>query len=187
MNFKDKQKQLITLNIQLFAEGENGQGGNDNPPKTYSEEEYNKLKASFDKASSELAEAKKQAKAKMSEDEKKAQEQDEINKRLAEYESKFEDYALKEELMKGNVFTNEEIESIIKEKGDKPTLLKTIVTLFNGKIEQIKKDAIAEFMKSSDVGSSSNGGNAIDKDVQAFIESNKGKSTSKAREHYLKK
>lgn len=156
-------KKFIPLNIQLFAEQEpnnnvdnGGNGGNDNPPKTYSQEEYNRLKASFDKASSELAEAKKQAKAKMSEDEKKAQEQDEINKKLADYESKFEDYALKDELMKGNVFTSEEIESIIKEKNDKPTLLKTMVSLFNKKVEDIKKQAVADFMKSSDVGGGSN-------------------------------
>lgn len=180
------------FNIQLFAENEpnndnGGNGGNDNPPKTYSQEEYNKLKASFDKASSEVADLKKQAKAKMSEEEKKAQEQDEINKKLADYESKFEDYALKEELMKGNVFTSEEIESIIKEKNDKPTLLKTMVSLFNKKVEDIKKQAVADFMKSSDVGGGNGSGNAIDKDVQAFINGNKNDRTSKARERYLGK
>ena len=184
-------QKFIPLNIQLFAENDpnndNGGNGGGNPqPKTYSEEEYNKLKASFDKTSSELAEAKKQAKAKMSEDEKKAQEQDEINKRLADYESKFEDYALKEELMKGNVFTNEEIESIIKQKNDKPSLLKTVVELFNKKVEDIKKQAVADFMKSSDVGGGSGSGNATDKDVLSFIESKKNDKTSKAREHFLK-
>lgn len=194
MKSETTQKRLIPLNIQLFAENEpnndnggNDGGTNDNPPKTYSEQEYLRLKASFDKASSELAEAKKQVKAKMSEDEKKAQEQDEINKKLADYESKFEDYALKDELMKGNVFTSEEIESIIKEKNDKPTLLKTMVSLFNKKIEDIKKQAVADFMKSSDVGGGNGSGNAIDKDVQAFINGNKNDRTSKARERYLGK
>lgn len=189
-----KAQKLIPLNIQLFAENEtnndnNGNGGstNDNQPKTYSEQEYLKLKASFDKTASELAEAKKQAKAKMSEDEKKAQEQDEINKKLADYESKFEDYALKDELMKGNVFTSEEIENIIKEKNDKPTLLKTMVSLFNKKVEDIKKEAIAEFMKSSDVSGGFGGNNnTTDKDVQSYINSKKNDRTSKAREHFLK-
>ena len=192
MKSETTQKRFIPLNIQLFAEndpnndnGGNGGGTDDTPPKTYSEQEYLKLKASFDKASSELAEAKKQAKAKMSEDEKKAQEQDEINKKLADYESKFEDYALKEELMKGNVFTSEEIESIIKEKNDKPTLLKTMVSFFNKKVEDIKKQAVADFMKSSDVGGGA-GGNATDGDVQTYIDSKKQDRTSKAREKFLK-
>lgn len=191
MKSETTQKRFIPLNIQLFAEndpnndnGGNGGGTDDTPPKTYSEQEYLKLKASFDKASSELAEAKKQAKAKMSEDEKKAQEQDEINKKLADYESKFEDYALKEELMKGNVFTSEEIESIIKEKNDKPTLLKTMVSFFNKKVEDIKKQAVADFMKSSDVGGGS-GGNATDGDVQTYIDSKKNDRTSKARKKFL--
>lgn len=184
MEFCKAQKCLLPLNIQLFAEGDGNDGGT--TQKTYSEEEYNKLKASFDKTSSELAEAKKQAKAKMSEDEKKAQEQEEVNKKLAEYESKFEDYALKEELLKGNVFTSEEIENIIKQKADKPTLLKTIMTLFNSKIENIKKEAVAEFMKSSDVGGSNGGKSSTDKDVENYINSTKKTTTSKAREHYLK-
>ena len=181
-------QKFIPFNLQLFAEGEDGNGGNGGgtpQPKTYSEEEYNKLKASFDKTSSELAEAKKQAKAKMSEDEKKAQEQDEINKRLAEYESKFEDYALKEELLKGNIFTNEEIEDVIKQKNDKPALLKKIVELFNSKVENIKKEAVADFMKSSNVGGGNGNTNNSDKDVEAFIESKKNDRTSKAREKFL--
>ena len=186
MKSETTQKMKFPLNIQLFAEGDGEQGGNDNPPKTYSEQEYLKLKASFDKVSSEVADLKKQAKARLSEDEKKEQEQEEVNQKLAEYESKFEDYALKDELMKGNVFTSEEIESIIKEKHNKPTLLKTMVELFNKKVENIKKQAVADFMKSSDVGGGSGSGNAIDKDVQAFIDGNKNDRTSKARERYLK-
>ena len=159
MNFVETQKMKLPLKIQQFSENDGNDNGGDGgtPPKTYSEQEYFKLKASFDKASSELAEAKKQAKAKMSEDEKNAQEQEEIKNKLADYESKFEDYALKDELMKGNVFTSEEIESIIKEKNDKPTLLKTMVTLFNKKTEDIKKQAVADFMKSSDVGGGDSG------------------------------
>ncbi len=182
-------RKMIPLNVQLFAEpnndnGGNG-GGNDPQPKTYSEEEYNKLKASFDKTSSELAEAKKREKAKMSEEEKKTQEQEEVNKKLAEYESKFEDYALKEELLKGNIFTTEEIDKVIKAKNDKPALLKTIMELFNSKVDNIKKEAVADFMKSSNVGGGHAKGNNSDQDVQDYIESKKNDRTSKAREKFL--
>lgn len=184
-----KKEGLRLGNIQFFAENE---GGED--PKTYSQEEVDKLnaemakyKARVDELSKNEKKYKDEIKAKMSEDEKKAQEQEEINKKLADYESRLEDFALKEELVKTNVFTSEEIESIVKEKGDNVALLKTIGGLVNAKIEKAKKDAVAEYMRSSDVSGSGGGAKNGDKDVEAYIEKTKQSSTSKAREYYLNK
>lgn len=189
-----KEQKLRTFNIQFFAEG--GEGGTDggSQEKTYSEKEYNKLKedydklkTQFDKTSSDVAELKKKAKEKLTDDEKKAQENAEKEKQLADMQSQIEDYQLKDELVKGNVFTSEEIEKIITNKNDKKELLKSVITLVQTKIEEAKKQAIADFMRTSN-GSGSNSANSgvIDADVQKFIESNKKNSTSKAREHYLK-
>lgn len=187
-----KENKFIPFNLQLFAEDGEGDGtdngGNEKTLKTYSEEEYLKLKASFDKASSELAEAKKRERAKLTDEEKKAKEQEEVNQKLADYESKFEDYALKEELLKCNLFNNDEITSIVKEKNDKPKLLAKIVELFNSKIDNIKKEAVDNFMKSSDVGGTKGGNEkTTDKDVQSYIDSKKNDRTNKAREYFLKK
>lgn len=185
-----KKEGLRLGNIQFFAEGDDG----GTPPKTYSQEEVDKLnaemakyKARVDELSKNEKKYKDEIKAKLSEEEKKAQEQEEINKKLADYESKFEDFALKEELVKLNTFTSEEIESIVKEKGDKVALLKTIGTLVTTKLEKAKKDAIAEYMRSSDVsGSGGSGAKNGDKDVEAYIQKNKQNTTSKARDYYLK-
>ena len=185
-----KKEGLRLGNIQFFAEGDDG----GTTPKTYSQEEVDKLnaemakyKARVDELSKNEKKYKDEIKAKLSEEEKKAQEQEEINKKLADYESKFEDFALKEELVKLNTFTSEEIESIVKEKGDKVALLKTIGTLVTAKLEKAKKDAIAEYMRSSDVsGSGGSGTKKGDKDVEAYIQKNKQNTTSKARDYYLK-
>lgn len=186
------------LNIQFFAEPDNATGGTDggngNQPKTYSEEEYNKLKndydklkTQFDKTSSDVAELKKQAKAKLSEEEQKAQENAEKEKQFADMQSQIEDYQLKDELLKGNIFTNEDIEKIILSKNDKKELLKSIVSLVQAKIVEERKNAIEEFMRSSDVNASSNNNGNIDSTVQAYIDSQKNKISSNARKHFLNK
>lgn len=188
------------LNIQFFADttdngSDNGTNGSaDNQTKTYSEQEYNKLKSDydklktqFDKTSSDIAELKKQAKAKLTEEEQKAQENAEKEKQFADMQSKIEDYQLKDELVKGNLFTSEEIDKIITNKGDKKELLKSIVTLVQTKIEETKKNAIAEFMRSSDVNASTSSKGQVDPTVQAFIDSQKNKNDSNARKHFLNK
>lgn len=185
---KIKEIKNSKINIQFFAEGdEGGEGNQGNPPKTYSEEDYQKLKSSFDKTSSELAELKKQMKGKLSEDEKKAQEQEEINQKLRDYESKFEDFELKDELMKANIFTSDEVDKIVAKKESKKELLNSVISLVNQKIEEAKKTAVAEFMRSSDTSGGSGGnGKNTDKDVEAFINGKKKDTSSKARDYYLK-
>lgn len=106
----------LRLNIQQFAE-DGGEGGAD-APKTYSEEEYNKIqaelskyKASFDKASSELAEEKRKSKAKMTEDEKKAQEDAEKEAKFNEMAKELQKFKLKSSL--GKVFEGENLDNVV--------------------------------------------------------------------------
>ena len=106
----------LRLNIQQFAE-DNGEGGA-GAPKTYSEEEYNKIqaelskyKASFDKASSDLAEEKRKAKAKMTEDEKKAQEDAEKEAKFNEMAKELQKFKLKSSL--GKVFEGENLDNVV--------------------------------------------------------------------------
>lgn len=109
MSVNERKKLWIPLDIQMFAEG--GKEGGDETPKTYSEEEYNKMKAAFDKASSELAEAKKKEKAKMSEDEKKKVELEEKDKEFESMKKELKKMKLSNSLSK--VFTEaEECEGI---------------------------------------------------------------------------
>ena len=190
---------LKKMQIQFFADGGDGGGtdgggtdgggtDNENPPKTYSEEEYLKLKSSLDKALKEVSEAKKREREKMTDDEKKDEEQKAISQKLAEYESKFEDYELKEELMKANIFSSEEIDKIVGKKSVTKDMLNEMVKLFNVKIEDAKKEAVQKYMQSSDVnGSGGSGKDKQDPDVLDFIESRKKNSASKAKEYYLGK
>lgn len=106
----------LRLNIQQFAE-DGGEGGA-SAPKTYSEEEYNKIqaelskyKASFDKASSELAEEKRKSKAKMTEDEKKAQEDAEKEAKFNEMAKELQKFKLKSSL--GKVFEGENLDNVV--------------------------------------------------------------------------
>lgn len=109
MSVNERKKLWLPLDIQMFAEG--GKEGGDETPKTYSEEEYNKMKAAFDKASSELAEAKKKEKAKMSEDEKKKVELEEKDKEFESMKKELKKMKLSKSLSK--VFTEaEECEGI---------------------------------------------------------------------------
>ena len=109
MSVNERKKLWLPLNIQLFAD-EGGEGGAETP-KTYSEEEFNKMKAAFDKASSELAEAKKKAKDKLSEDEKKRLESEEKDKLEKEIRTLKKDSEECEGI--ANAFIDDDIEKVI--------------------------------------------------------------------------
>lgn len=167
MNFLKANKTQIPFKLQFFGEGEPTPEPNPNP-KTYSHEEYEKLKASFDKTSSELASLKKQAQQKMTDEEKKAEEDKALREKLANYESQLENLTLEKSLTKNNLFSSEEAQNILKSKDNKSEMLESIMTLVSAKIEQAKKNAIAEFMQSSNV----NGGiptpNSADDEIIAM-------------------
>lgn len=164
MNFLKANKTQIPFKLQFFGEGEPTPEPNPNL-KTYSHEEYAKLKASFDKASSELASLKKQI---MTDEEKKAEEDKALREKVANYESQLENLTLEKSLTKNNLFSSEEAQNILKSKDNKSEMLESIMTLVSAKIEQAKKNAIAEFMQSSNVTGGVKTPNSADDEIIAM-------------------
>lgn len=167
MNFLKANKTQIPFKLQFFGEGEPTPEPNPNP-ETYSQEEYEKLKASFDKTSSELASLKKQVQQKMTDEEKKAEEDKALREKVANYESQLENLTLEKSLTKNNLFSSEEAQNILKSKDSKSEMLENIMTLVSEKIEQAKKNAIAEFMQSSDVTGGIKTPNSVDDEIIAM-------------------
>lgn len=167
MNFLKANKTQIPFKLQFFGEGEPTPEPNPNL-KTYSQEEYEKLKASFDKTSSELASLKKQVQQKMTDEEKKAEEDKALREKVANYESQLENLTLEKSLTKNNLFSSEEAQTILKSKDNKSEMLESIMTLVSAKIEQAKKNAIAEFMQSSNVTGGIKTPNSADDEIIAM-------------------
>lgn len=167
MNFLKANKTQIPFKLQFFGEGEPTPEPNPNL-KTYSQEEYEKLKASFDKTSSELASLKKQVQQKMTDEEKKAEEDKALREKVANYESQLENLTLEKSLTKNNLFSSEEAQNILKSKDSKSEMLESIMTLVSAKIEQAKKNAIAEFMQSSNVTGGIKTPNSADDEIIAM-------------------
>ena len=167
MNFLKANKTQIPFKLQFFGEGEPTPEPNPNL-KTYSQEEYEKLKASFDKTSSELASLKKQLQEKMTDEDKKVAEDMALREKLANYESQLENLTLEKSLTKNNLFSSEEAQNILKSKDNKNEMLESIMTLVSAKIEQAKKNAIAEFMQSSNVTGGIKTPNSADDEIIAM-------------------
>lgn len=187
-------KNLLRMNLQYFADEE--KSGETTPSndetkkvvKTYSEEEYQRLKNSFDKTSSELAEMKKEAKARLSEDEQKKLADQELAEKMAMYEDELVSYKLKDVLLKDSVFTSNEVETIIKNRKDSSSMLAEVNKIVALKIEEAKKQAVADFMKSSNItGGTSSNEKQVDSVIQSIIDSQKKISTdaTNARKFYL--
>lgn len=187
---KVEKKLLLPLNIQLFADGDGGNGGDGgNPPapKTYSEEEYKKLqdelgkmKASFDKASSDLADEKKKNKAKMSEDEKKKLEDEEKDKKFKEMETELNKLKLKNSLSK--TFEESEIEGIVEAivSNDTAKLADLIVKSHEEFKKKTMEEAKKEFSKSSNIpGGSGDGKEDDDENTKTVAELAKTQSSKK--------
>lgn len=182
-------KWLFPLNIQLFADGEgdNGNGGTDqNPPKQkYSDEEYLKLKASFDKASTEVADLKKQLKSKQTDEEKKAEEEATRQKEVDDLKREVATYKIQNSLQEG--FEKEEVEKISKAilDGDTDSLVKTLVESRKAYKEKIYTQAKEEFSRSAKI-PGGNGGTDDDSnpDVQAYLDSKKGKTNRNAKDYF---
>lgn len=185
---------LFDLDIQLFAEpnpngngdgdGDNGKSGQDDAPKQkYSDEEYLKLKASFDKTSSEIAELKKQLKGKQTDDEKKAQEEAEKQQEMDNLKKEVTTYKIKNSLQES--FEKDEVEKITQAiiDGDIDSLVKNLNEIRKAYKEKIYKDAKEEFSKSAKIPGGT-GADDTDADVQAYIDRKKSKQ-SDARNYYF--
>ncbi len=150
MSVKKRKNLWLPLNIQLFAD-EGGEGGAETP-KTYSEEEFNKMKAAFDKASSELAEAKKKAKDKLSEDEKKRLESEEKDKEFESMKKELKKMKISKSLSK--VFTDsEECEGIANAfiEDDIEKVIDLISKSQENFRKQVETEAKSKFSKSAKI------------------------------------
>ena len=151
------------------------------PEKDYKHEyekqlmEIEKLKNAISKTNSENAEYKKKELAKMSDDEKKAREYEELVKANNEMAEKIKSMELKNEFLNEG-FTAEEFGKLLEEKFS----AKSIATLMKNKVEEAVKSAKAEFIKGSTPDTPMGKGttnNAQDKtDFQKFQESQKQKT-----------
>ena len=189
----EERKLLCPLNIQMFADGDGGEGEGGNPPapKTYSEEEMkkvqeelSKMKASFDKASSDLAEEKKKNKAKMSEDEKKKVEDEEKQKRFDELETKLKKYELKASLSK--CFEETEIDEIIEAivSNDTAKLAELISKSNEAYKKKVQDEAKKEFSKSAKIpGGNGSGDDNEDENTKLIQELAKAQSGGNKATH----
>lgn len=184
----EKKNFKFPLNIQLFAEDGNngGQGATDTT--TYSKEEYDKLKASFDKTSSELANLKKEARAKLSEEEKRQKEQEEKDTRLKELEIKVLTSDMTNELMSSGL-EKSSISNIVEayKKGDMVNMAKVIATEISKQIEVVKKQAEENFQKSGTTPPAGDGKKQSDGFVQSLLAKKNTSSSQNARDYYMGK
>lgn len=189
----EKKYGFMRLDIQMFAEpnpngDDGGNGGNPDPkaPK-HTDEEFDKLKASFDKTSSELADLKKQLKSKMTDDEKKAEEDKLKNEELENTKKELATLKIKSEL--SDTFEKEEVEKITNalSNGNTDELIKVLKDCRIAYKDKVYLQAKEEFTKSAKL-PGGNGGNddALPSNVQKYIDSKKN-STNKAREQFFGK
>lgn len=156
---------LESLNIQLFAEGGEGETGTE-VPKTYTQEEMNKIiaerdkfKNTIDNLSKENAEYKRNAKNKLSEEEKKAQEDAEKEEMYAQILKDNRQLKMTSILSQGGYSieeTNNLVELII--EADDTKIVDYLCKLKKDLTENITKSLQVEFSKNNHV---PNGGNGL--------------------------
>ena len=184
------------LNIQLFADGDN-EGGNQPPQNgdqeknTITFEEYSKLKSQFDKTSSELAKMKKEEKARMSEDEKKALELQQREAHYQELERKVLRGEMQNELINSGL-DNDSISKILDTyfSEDKPDIInvcKTIAQVLKKNIDTIKENAKDEFQRGSTMPPLNDDSKTDDPFMKSLIAKRAASNSQNARDFYFKK
>lgn len=184
---KIKNKLLVPFNIQLFAEEDGNGNGNGVEPKTYSEEEYNKLKARVDELSKNEKNYKDQLKAKMTDEEKQKEAQELVQKEIEDLKKENQKFKIAKELAVGG-YSDEQINKITEHivEGNVTELCKVLSTYRKEIVEEITKQVKADLQKSNKIPSGNGNGEVIDNDVQNIINKNKN-NNNKARDYYLGK
>ena len=183
-------KLLFPLNLQLFADDGGDNGGNGGQPKTYTQEEFDKLIAERDKfkkanddLSKENANYKRQAKDKLSEEEKLAEERKEKDKILEETRKELLSIKMTKEFMNTG-FDEKTISSIIESfnSGDSVKFAKDLSTHIKALIDNVRKEEQTKFQQSSTT-PPANGGRSsgLDPMVERYI-SSKNSNSNSARE-----
>lgn len=149
--------------------------------------EIEKLKNAISKTNSENAEYKKKELAKMSDDEKKAKEYQDLVDSANQMKAELAQMKLEKDLL-ANGFTTEESEKLIKANisiGD----MKVLTDIIKEKVELAVKSAKAELIKdttpSSPIGNATS--NSVEKTkAQQLAEKKFGVDTSKIKDYYKK-
>lgn len=182
-------KQLIPLNIQMFADGEGGVGND--TPKTYSQEDYDKLNAELEKfkkandnLSKENAEHKRKAKEKLSEEEKLAQAQKEKDEALANAQKELLSIKISKEFIVAG-FDEKTTENLVKSFTEKDGVefAKDLSLHIKTLIENVRKEEQLKFSQSSTIPPNGSGKkqSGLDPIVEKYI-NNKKSNSSKAEE-----
>lgn len=178
--------QKFKFNLQLFAE-DGGEPNQEPPKQKYSDEEYEKLKASFDKSASELADLKKQLKTKMTDEEKKAEEE---KARQVEFEKMQKELStMKVKTKLAGAFEEAEIEELsnLIIEGNVEKLVEKLVASRTAYKTKIYEEAKKEFQHSAKVPGGGNSGNdEVPSVIKDMIETNKSKGKD-ARDYWLNK
>ena len=158
----NKKPLLVPYNLQLFAEdngnngndGDNGAGNNggQEPPKQkYSDSEYEKLKAAFDKEVSEKAALKKQLQSKQTDEEKAAEEKANRDTEFQNLQKELKTLKTKAALLKG--FEEKDADTLTKciVEGNSDKLIETILKLKEDLTTSITEKAKKEFMQSAHI------------------------------------
>lgn len=175
--------------LQLFAEpGEGGSSEEQTPPKQkYSDEEYEKLKAMFDKEVSEKASLKKQLKDKQTEEEKKQTEEAEKKAQVEQMQKELS--TLKIERKLASDFDEEEIKELggLITSGDTDKLVDALVKIRQAYKKKVLEEAKAEFSKSADL-PGGGGNDDTPSFVQNYIDKRKPNENKKsAKDYYFKR
>lgn len=188
----------LTLNIQMFADeptdGGTNEGSNAQPEKTITKEDYDKLaselakiKQANDNLSKENANYKRQAKDKMSEEEKKAQQDKEKDDLIAQMRQEILSTKMSKELTSCG-FDDKQCEEIIScyTKGDMVEFTKTISNKINELVANKIKEEQKKFQASSTLPPNGTGAtDKIDPLFKSILDSKETNKKNNARDYYL--
>ena len=193
-----KKTNLLPLNIQMFAENEdvvdNG-GVSEETPKTYSQEEYDKIiaerdkfKKSIDNLTKENADFKRKQKEKMSEEEKIAEAQKEKDRVLQETQKELLGLKLSKEFMIAG-FSEETTSSLIESftNNDSVEFVKTLSKEIKNLVENARKQEQEFFKQNGALPPSGNQTSGMNSMVEKIIKERNSSNSNKAREYYLGK
>ena len=193
-----KKLNLLPLNIQMFAENEdvveNG-GVSEETPKTYSQEEYDKIiaerdkfKKSIDNLTKENADFKRKQKEKMSEEEKIAEAQKEKDRVLQETQKELLGLKLSKEFMIAG-FSEETTSSLVESftNNDSVEFVKTLSKEIKNLVENARKQEQESFKQNGTLPPNGKPTSGMNSMVEKIIKERNSSNTNKAREYYLGK
>lgn len=155
--------------------------------KTYTEDEYNKLKSALDKTNAENKKYKDEAKKKLSEDEQKQLELEEREKRYVEMETRLRKSELKASL--SGEFSTENVDKLVNALTDKNTkdedLTKLLIDIKEAIIDETTKNVKEEIRKNgSYIPNGGEGENASQQDFGSRLAKEYGTRSNKAMAYF---